>query len=84
MRGELLAKFRVGDIIVGNEKANVYSITRQGAVCEVLRVLSERTLKVRCGRYTFLVEAHCFDIVENPLAEEDDAYDKFLLSYGLG
>lgn len=76
-------RFRVGDVIVGNEKANVYNITKQGAVCKVLEVISEGTLKVLCDGRIFKVGAGRFDIVESPRAEEDDAYDKFLLSYGV-
>lgn len=37
----MVTKFKVGDIVIGNEKANCYSITRPGWIGKVVRLYNE-------------------------------------------
>ena len=70
-----MAKFSVGDIVVGNSRAsNHYSITRTGWVGTV-RDISENNIQVfsQDGVCNYWVEAEYFDLVEqqNPVEESD-------------
>jgi hypothetical protein len=70
-------KFRVGDIIVGNEKANYYNVTKKGWEGTVIKVHrgNEITVKDSDGE-KYNVDAKCFDlfkrgkkvrIIKNPM-----------------
>lgn len=70
-----MSKFKVGDIIVGNAKANRYTYTRQGVECKVISVSeSTRLIEVELmyksvstfGRDGFSVYPDCFDLVRTP------------------
>lgn len=60
--------FKVGDILVGNEHAEHYSITTRGVKVKVIRVSqsTDHDIKVQIvGRKdTFWVNSKCFDLVE--------------------
>lgn len=59
-------KFHVGDKVIGNQKANSYSITRMGWIGTVVE-LSDKNIRVEsadgsCRRYW--VDLDCFDLVD--------------------
>ena len=59
-------KFKVGDKVIGNDKAEIYLITNKGWIGKVLNVLDDETIKVKdeaipCG---FTVSTSCFDLLE--------------------
>lgn len=66
-----LPKFKVGDVVIGNEKANKYYATNQGQVCIVDQIFPTGKIKVHIpfkdgSRSTSLtVDADCFDLVEH-------------------
>lgn len=57
-------KFKVGDIVVGNEKANVYGITKQGIIAVVQNVFNNVYIGIRYKGDCFTVLAECFDTIE--------------------
>lgn len=57
-------KFEKGDIVIGNERAQVYSITTQGWKGVVLDILISGDIKVKPvnGVTTYYVDQRCFDL----------------------
>lgn len=60
-------RFKIGDRVVGNDKASIYSITTTGVTCDVVGVPNETVIEVRVAgaTTTFTVRSECFDLVEN-------------------
>lgn len=60
-----MAKFKVGDIVVGNEE-NPYCVTAKGVKCEVVKVYDEHYIRVRVlnDLEDFLVCSVYFDLVQ--------------------
>jgi len=58
-------KFKVGDLIRGNAKADKYRWTTVGWEGVVIKILSERRIKVEDprDRCNYDVESECFDLV---------------------
>ena len=71
-KGENKMKFKVGDIVIGNEKANKYNFTREGFIGEVTQVHGERMhIKRYCGIDSFYnVLQSCFDLYRENKKEE--------------
>ena len=65
-----MAKFKVGDIIVGNDKADInYGVTKKGVKCKVICVCDDDFIKVEvmCGVFKgreHYVRYECFDLVQ--------------------
>ena len=66
-----MAKFKVGDIIVGNDKANMnYGITKKGVKCKVICAYDDDDfikVEVMCGVFKgreYYVRYECFDLVQ--------------------
>lgn len=61
-----MAKFKVGDIVVGNEK-NPYGVTAKNVKCEVVKVYDERYIRVRVlnNFESFIVYSKYFDLVQS-------------------
>lgn len=57
-------KFKVGDIVIGNEKADDYSPLRKGDVCKVLEVLNKYKYVVEHNKIRYWVYDDCFDLYE--------------------
>lgn len=63
-------KFKVGDKVIGNEKADAtYAVTRKGWTGVVVNVF-KTTIEVRgkgrtCDETTYVVDANCFDLCDN-------------------
>ena len=62
-----MTDFHVGDVVVGNEKANGrYSITKQGWMGRVIEILSDKTFKLCSLSFeedSFDVSMECFNLV---------------------
>lgn len=61
-----MAKFKVGDMVVGNENAEKYSITDTGWIGIVVAVHKNGEIRVKRkgGVMTYDVESSCFDLYE--------------------
>ena len=66
-----MTKFKVGDIIVGNDKANMnYGITKKGVKCKVICSCDDDDfikVEVMCGIFKgreYCVRYECFDLVQ--------------------
>lgn len=64
-------KFKVGDIVIGNDLAKRYYITKPGVVCEVVEtdvnpiffcVRNDETMRVSVDGLTYTVCPDCFDL----------------------
>lgn len=71
-------KFKIGDIVIGNEKADeCYSITKKGWVGTVVNIFDESLIEVRDETIgaTFAVISECFDFLNPPnkISEEEEA-----------
>lgn len=62
-----MAKFKVGDYVIGNEDAKKYSITDTGWIGTVVAVHKNGEIKVKRkgGVMTYDVESSCFDLYED-------------------
>ena len=68
-------KFKVGDKVVGNDKANLnYALTRKGWVGEVVYVIDDDYVAVRSEYSTnkFVVNSICFDLLERKREHESE------------
>lgn len=65
--------FKVGDIVIGNKKANKYNITKSNTIWKVLKIYEHGIILICCAEnvlYTeqvdpndfFNVETVCFDL----------------------
>ena len=71
-------KFQVGDMLIGNEKANRYSITSQGTIVTVYEFDRYRPdiIRVKTQQGSrFTVKAECFDLYFAP-KETESAEEK--------
>lgn len=58
-------KFKIGDKVIGNEKANRYGITREGWFGKVVGVKDDVKIEVRSGDgSSFWVDPDCFNLYE--------------------
>ena len=58
--------FKVGDVVIANERANNYSITKPGWIGTVVKVYKEM-IGVRGKGGYFDVYPKCFDLYKDPL-----------------
>ncbi|MGN1341181.1 MAG: hypothetical protein ACI4WS_12885 [Oscillospiraceae bacterium] len=65
-----MAKFKVGDIVVGNGN-NWYGITAKGIRCKVVEVCDPYHIRVEFHGSRFTVDPHCFDLVHSNLDDEE-------------
>lgn len=63
-----MAKFKVGDIVIGNEK-NHYGITARGVKCEVVKVYTDGYIGVKTRGFakTYDVRSDWFDLVNDEI-----------------
>lgn len=62
-----MARFRVGDMVVGNRLANrQYTVTCEGYTARVLRTLENGVIEIENhdGDFPFMVDEKCFDLVK--------------------
>ena len=81
-----MAKFKVGDIVIGNEK-NKYGITCKGAKCEVVKVYGQgydliRVKLLHSGDQDFPVDPKYFDLVIDEKITITRYGDKVVAKYG--
>lgn len=55
-------KFKVGDIVIGNKKANSYWITKQGTIGVVTEIVDNDLIEICVAESPFTVRADSFDI----------------------
>lgn len=55
-------KFKVGDIVIGNKKANSYWITKQGTIGVVTEIVDNDLIEICVAESHFTVRADSFDI----------------------
>ena len=90
-----MSKFKVGDLIIGNESAdNEYKLTKKGVICRVENVYSDdKTIRIRIVESpfaisnanmnkTWYVDAECFDKYEKAISkiEKSDVSMKNVIS----
>ena len=77
-----MAKFKVGDIVIGNDK-NPYSVTAKGVKCEVVKVYDEHYIRVRALNdfASFIVYPECFDLVNGEITIKQYG-NKVVAKYG--
>jgi len=71
---ELPKEFHVGDWVIGNERANVYGVTKEGWIGEVTEVCTNGRIHVKSrgdsSHYDGIVFAARFDLYEGKVKEE--------------
>ncbi len=65
-------KFKVGDIVIGNEKANEYGITVKGTIGAVTEIIDDRQIVICVDGDSYTVLADRFDkyVSTNPISLE--------------
>jgi len=58
------SKFKVGDIVRGNDFAQKYGVTKEGYVGRVNEIVSYSQIRLD----TYLVDAECFDLEKEHLS----------------
>lgn len=84
-----MEEFKVGDIVVGNEKADEqYAKTRTGVVCRVVEVhrngygVASISVQIINGDGPFTVDPRYFTHTFLITPEEDDDFISFICAYG--
>lgn len=64
-------KFQVGDEVIGNEKARIYSLTNEGTICIVEEILDDVCIRVSVPgtRGLFTVRSDCFNLATKSQVE---------------
>lgn len=78
-----MTKFKVGDIVIGNDK-NPYSVTAKGVKCEVVKVYDEHYIRVRALNdfASFIVCSVYFDLVQSDEITITRYGNKVVAKYG--
>jgi hypothetical protein len=68
-------KFKVGDIVIGNNAAKPYAITKPGTICQVTKVYEGENLiavRVLHQHQSFIVIPCAFDLIESVETSQND------------
>lgn len=68
-------KFQVGDEVIGNEKARIYSLTNEGTICVVEEILDDDYIRVSIPEThgLFTVRSDCFNLATKSQVESKRA-----------
>lgn len=78
-----MAKFKVGDVVIGNEKASEhYRITKKGAKCIVTKTYDDGNIEVKYKGRKHIVWSGFFDLVSTDEITITRHGDKVVAKYG--
>lgn len=78
-----MAKFKVGDVVIGNEKASEhYRVTKMGAKCIVTKTYDDGNIKVKYKGHKYVVWLGFFDPVSTDEITITRHGDKVVAKYG--
>lgn len=73
---------KIGQLVVGNDKANRYSVTGPNSICRIIDIFENILFVIpytpdTCDLSTYGVDPDCFDIYETAQQFKTDHYQKF-------